>query len=170
MSSQSGSRSKSTSANINSLLGAVVARLSRQLARDVSQLGVSLPGARLLAMLSGNVHMRCSALSSALGLDPPTLSHLLRSLSDRELVARERSGDDNRSVQVCLTPEGERLARQCRDIEARSQLGLLDGIDSGDIARLGEILARMEENLQHLGESGARRGPRRVGNRLAIVA
>jgi len=133
--------------DINSLLGAVVARISRELARDVARLGVSLPGARLLGLLGGRGTMRCSEIATALGLDAPTLSHLLRSLADRELIVRQRSKNDNRAVEVRLTAQGERLARQCRDIETEAQRGLLRGLDESDVARLGEMLARMDNNL-----------------------
>ena len=154
MNSSPRARATPQSTHINILLGGVVARMSRQHARDVSRLGVSLAGARLLAMLGDGARVRCSALAMALGLDAPTLSHLLRSLSGRDLIARQRSRDDNRSVEVRLTEEGERVARQCRELEARSLRGVFEGIDKEDIVRLGSILSRMSDNLDHLQSSG----------------
>jgi len=148
MASTSANRNCPKADKVGALIDAVCGRMSRELARDVSSRhGISLPGARLLGLLSGARHMRCSALAATLGLDAPTLSHLLRALADRDLIERERSRKDNRAVKVRLTDEGAAVATSFIDIEERWQRTMFDGIDDAERARLADLLTRMNDNL-----------------------
>ena len=136
-----------TDASIPSSLVALVSRMNRELTREAARLGLSLPGARLLALVSRRGEARCSTLAVALGIDAPTLSHVLRGLAERDLVTRNRARDDNRAVEVRLTPEGQALAARCRDIEALAQRRLLDGLAPSEVSGFSETLARLEQNL-----------------------
>ncbi len=133
--------------NITTLMSGIVARLSREQSRELTRLGVSLPGARLLCLLLECEILRCSTLAGVLGIDAPTLSHVLRALATRDLITRGRARDDNRSVEVRLTPEGRVVASQCRDIERITERDLLEGLDVADVARLASILGRLDHNL-----------------------
>jgi DNA-binding MarR family transcriptional regulator len=48
-------------------------------------------------------------IGSLLQLDSPTLSPLLKRLQSAGLITRTRSGDDERQVDIDLTPEGRAL-------------------------------------------------------------
>lgn len=134
--------------DIITFLTSLASRLNREQSRDVARLGLSLQGARLLSLLLERDSWRCAGLSDALDLDAPTLSHLLRALVDRDLVSRERARDDNRSVVVKLSAEGQRLAEICRDIEAERRRVLFEGVDDAEIARVTDMLGRIDTRLQ----------------------
>ena len=57
-----------------------------------------------------------SELGEQLFLDSGTLSPLLRRLEARDLVARTRRPEDDRVVEVTLTPAGRALRAEMRDV------------------------------------------------------
>jgi DNA-binding MarR family transcriptional regulator/GNAT superfamily N-acetyltransferase len=68
--------------------------------------GFSLPEARLLYELSTRGETTAAVLAAELALDPGYLSRLVRTLTDRGLVARTQSPNDGRETVLALTAEG----------------------------------------------------------------
>lgn len=54
-------------------------------------------------------------LGEKIFLDSGTLTPLLKKMSLKNLVTRERSSDDERSVIISLTAKGKSLEKKCRD-------------------------------------------------------
>ncbi len=83
-------------------------------------------------------------LSKRLYLDSGTLTPLLKRLEVAGLVRRRRSTDDERVVDVFLTPAGNRLKKEARRVpEALAcRVGLA-----------GDELARLRRELVHLFET-----------------
>jgi len=82
--------------------------MNRQLQRDC---GLSLADYDVLVALSEGGPQRISDLGDALGWEQSRLSHQLRRMRGRELVARHGSDDDRRAATVELT-DGGRAALQ----------------------------------------------------------
>jgi MarR family transcriptional regulator, organic hydroperoxide resistance regulator len=61
---------------------------------------------RALACIAAEPGITASRLASALGMQRPALSHLLRSLGERGWVERRRSDSDQRSVRLHVTTAG----------------------------------------------------------------
>ena len=134
-------------ASLTVLMNSVVARISRETFKDLSDLGLNVQSARVLIILLERTFMRCSTLARDVGLEATALSHLLRVLAEQGLVVRERVKEDNRAVEVRLTPKGRTLARSCRSVDLDKQKMLLKGVDPKDIERFTALLCRMSENL-----------------------
>jgi DNA-binding MarR family transcriptional regulator len=152
---------KSESLDIATRLQAIAARMNRDCSKKAAELGLSLPAARLLSLLAARDNARCSTLANDLGIDPPTLSHVLRTLSDRDLISRERARDDNRAVEVRLTPHGRDVANQCRAMEVSTHGALVEGFSDLDTTRFLELLARMEVNFNACDPRAAASAPAR---------
>lgn len=58
---------------------------------------------------------RLGTVAAALGVTPATASDAVRSLEEKGLVRRVRSGDDARALCLTLTPAGRREARRAAD-------------------------------------------------------
>ena len=65
---------------------------------------------------------RMAELADYLGLEKSTMSGLVERAEQRGLVAREKSVDDGRAVEVFLTAEGRRLAKRVEG-DVRRELG-----------------------------------------------
>jgi MarR family transcriptional regulator, organic hydroperoxide resistance regulator len=57
-------------------------------------------------------------LSTLLKLEPSSLSPLLKRLQTAGLIERQRDSNDERSVQITLTPRGRELRRRASEIPA----------------------------------------------------
>jgi DNA-binding MarR family transcriptional regulator len=79
--------------------------------------------------------------------DPPTMSRILRTMEEHDLVVRRPSADDGRARAVHLTERGRALRKKlvpvARDLVER----LVSGIPAADIEVTRRTLRRMFENL-----------------------
>ncbi|RKT53640.1 MarR family winged helix-turn-helix transcriptional regulator [Saccharothrix australiensis] len=81
---------------------------------------LSLTQLRLLGLLRDR-RPRMTELAAFLGLDKSTMSGLVERAERRGLVARGKSSEDRRVVDVFITPEGRELAERVQE-EIRSAL------------------------------------------------
>jgi DNA-binding MarR family transcriptional regulator len=78
--------------------------MHRQLQQDCE---LSLADYDVLVALSEQGPQRINELAEVLGWEQSRLSHQLRRMRGRDLVARHGSGDDRRGATVELTPSGQ---------------------------------------------------------------
>ena len=84
-------------------------------------------------------------IAQRLGLESSTVSPLVKRLETRGWVNRRR-GQDERTVVVGLTPEGERLGQQARDVPRRR--ATITGLDEDQQAELVTQLHALTEHLR----------------------
>lgn|SRR5690606_1455324 len=93
---------------INEALYYLVWRYRQQAAQQLAPLGINLQGTLVLGLIEREqLHPR--ALSEALDLAPPAVSHLLTDLEERGLITRSLDPDDRRRVRLELTADGRAL-------------------------------------------------------------
>ena len=78
-------------------------------------------------------------LAADLGMEPPTLSPLVKRLEALGLVSRTRSSRDPRVLDVGLTAAGRELREQALAVPA--QVMAATGLDAADLAGLRDALA-----------------------------
>lgn len=83
-------------------------------------------------------------LGTRLHLDSGTLTPLLKKLEAEKLVIRERSAEDERKLNVTITPKGKEL--QVRAAGIPEQMGSCIQLSPQDAADLYRILYQMLEN------------------------
>ena len=92
-------------------------------------------------------------LEEALGLSNPTVTGLCKRLEIKGLIRRERDGVDGRVWRLRTTQEDEKLrARLLGEIE-QVEAGLSAGMTGEEKRFLGELLAKIEENLEQMHQS-----------------
>jgi len=84
-------------------------------------------------------------LGESLYLDSGTLTPLLKKLEEKQFVSRERSSEDERSIVVTVTPEGERLRKRAEKIP--EQISKCIDIPADDAMKLYKILHRVMAKL-----------------------
>ena len=84
-------------------------------------------------------------LGESLYLDSGTLTPLLKKLEEKQFVSRERSSEDERSIVVTVTPEGERLRKRAEKIP--EQIAKCIDIPADDAMKLYKILHRVMAKL-----------------------
>jgi DNA-binding MarR family transcriptional regulator len=84
-------------------------------------------------------------LGTTLQLDYGTLTPLIKRLEAAGLVRRERRADDERSVTVSLTEQGDALRERARAIPPA--IGAAMALDSAEMEQLKTLLRRLTANV-----------------------
>ena len=133
--------------NVPLQMNRVLAGLNNLTARDLTDLEITPQTARALVVLHQHGELRCALMARLLGLEATALSHLLRAMSREQLIVRNRVDNDNRAVEVTLTAQGARVARNCQTLALAHERQLLDGLAPGELAELQRILNKLCDNV-----------------------
>jgi DNA-binding MarR family transcriptional regulator len=114
----------------------------------LTPLGLTYP--QYLTMLAlweadGNPPLSVSQLGQRLSLDSGTLTPLLKRLEALGHIARRRAQDDERRVDILLTPAGRKLRRLALDIPG--QLACAAACDLQELAALTQRLHQLRSQL-----------------------
>ena len=103
---------------------------------------LSLTQLRVLGILRDR-RPRMAALADYLGLKKSTMTGLIDRAEKRGLLARAPSEEDDRAIEVFLTPEGAKLVERLRSQVRGALAPLSDGLPASDQQRLEGLLRRM---------------------------
>jgi DNA-binding MarR family transcriptional regulator len=128
--------------SVNALVDALV-RSTFQVTGVLTRIGaendLSLTQLRVLGILRDR-RPRVTELAAYLGLDKSTMSGLIDRAERRGLLARGRSPDDGRVVEVFLTGDGAELTRRLDDEIRRALAPALGRLEPGQRGQLVELL------------------------------
>ncbi|AMA75631.1 MarR family transcriptional regulator [Thermus parvatiensis] len=125
-------------------------RLQRLLRQEVEArlgpLGLSGLEAWLLKVLSQRPYP--SEAARAMGLPPPTVSHMVRRLERAGFLAREADPEDLRRHRLRLTPKGARALRRAEALMAEAFARRASRLQEGERAELLRLFAKLEEDAE----------------------
>lgn len=104
-------------------------------------LGITHPQYLVMLALWEETPVSLGRLSRRLCLEPATVSPLLKRLQARGLITRERRPEDERALDICLTPRG----RDMRAEAERIPLGILATLEMSleELENLRDVLHRL---------------------------
>jgi MarR family transcriptional regulator, organic hydroperoxide resistance regulator len=111
----------------------------------LAELNLTYPQYLVLLVLWEDERVTVRRLGERLHLDSGTLSPLLKRLELNGFVRRERSRDDERLVEVTLTPAGRRLEQKAQCIPA--ELGSATGISEKQATDLRDAVRQLTDAL-----------------------
>lgn len=111
----------------------------------LTELNLTYPQYLVLLVLWEEERVTVGRLGERLQLDSGTLSPLLKRLEANGFIRRERSLQDERQVEVTLTPAGRKLEGKAQCIP--QQLGARMGITERDAADLRDAIHRLTDAL-----------------------
>ena len=130
------------------VLNRVMAEHLNQTVHDFARKGINVQTCRVLVSLYHHGRLRPSTLAYLVGLEQTAMSHLLKGMTRRGFIARERDKKDNRAVDVCFTPKGRRLAIYCHETALKQEQLLLRNLSRKEIDTLRIIVWKMDENIR----------------------
>ena len=86
------------------------------------------------------------------GLNPASITAMLDQLEEKQIVARTRSEQDRRVVEVTLTDEGWRLLEQRRAKWDSNWEAMFADADEGELLAAAKVMRRVREMLDSLPE------------------
>jgi MarR family transcriptional regulator, organic hydroperoxide resistance regulator len=111
----------------------------------LTELNLTYPQYLVLLVLWEEERVTVGRLGERLQLDSGTLSPLLKRLEANGFVRRERSSDDERLVDVTLTPAGRRLQRKAQCIP--EELFSATGMSEHEAADLRDAVRHLTDAL-----------------------
>jgi len=133
-----------------------LAKISRQLDRQVSSDGLTRTQLSVLASVCSHGPIGASELAEREGLNPTMLSRVLAKLEELSLVNRTSDAEDRRAIRVAATATGQRRQRQLRAERSKLLNRYLSSLSGADAQSLLAALPA----LRALAESMAAAGPR----------
>jgi DNA-binding MarR family transcriptional regulator len=107
----------------------------------LDEMGITYPQYLVLLVLWENDGLSVSQITEKLLLNTNTLSPLLKRMEKMELLQRNRSSEDERSVIVQLTEKGRKLKDQAKPIpEKMIKILLTENTTVSDVIQLKEML------------------------------
>ncbi len=134
------------------LMARATSRMGNAFSKALKPFGLNLSEWRVCASLLYVPGQTLSELSLHASSDISALSRIIDRLEGQELVRRERSATDGRSIRVVLTEKGEELALRIVPVAKRHESVALSGFNAGDVKVLRSMLLRLFENAGALDE------------------
>lgn len=127
------------------ILSSAATRSHHTLHMRLAAAGVSGYEYRCLTALLHRAEFSQTELGGAAALDPRDVTHTVRALEDRGLVARGKDPAHGRRMLVSLTADGRRLAERLGAVMAGIQDEVFRNLSSEERSTLLGLLARIEE-------------------------
>jgi DNA-binding MarR family transcriptional regulator len=121
-------------------------RMGNAFAKALKPFGLNLSEWRVCASLLYVPHQTLSELSVHATSDISALSRIIDRLESQELVKRERSTTDGRSIRIVLTSKGDELAQRIVPVAKQHESVILTGFTSNDVQVLRDMLLKLYEN------------------------
>jgi len=122
--------------------------VSRAFSDTLAEMGGSVPTWLILTSLMGETWPAQHRLARALHIEGPTLTRHLDGLEEAGLVVRRREADDRRAVRVELTEAGRARHSELLQAVIAFNKRLRAGLSEDEIARLRDLLTRLEANVE----------------------
>lgn len=119
----------------------------------LAPLGLTYPQYLVMLVLWEADGPSVSQLGQRLSLDSGTLTPLLKRLEALGHIERRRASDDERRVNLFLTPAGRQLRRLARDIP--SHLACASGCEPDEVVALTQRLHQLRQQLIQAAEAAA---------------
>lgn len=131
------------------LLNRLTFRMNRLLSRDLRQHGLDLSNWRVLAVLDSARSATVNELADYAMIEQSTLSRLIMRMEKQNLVKRNRSHPDGRTVVVTMTEEGRDVYVKLKALSMAHAERVLRGFSRSEQASLKQAVKRMTANLEH---------------------
>jgi DNA-binding MarR family transcriptional regulator len=132
------------------LMARAGSRMGNAFSKALKPFGLNLSEWRVCASLLYVPGQTPSELSLHASSDISALSRIIDRLESQELVRRERSTTDGRSVRVVLTEKGQALAMSIVPVAKRHESVILSGFTPKEVKTLRDMLLTLYENAAGL--------------------
>ncbi|VGO11560.1 Organic hydroperoxide resistance transcriptional regulator [Pontiella desulfatans] len=131
---------------MSEVLPELISSVMREDTSAVSKGAISVPQFWALHYINQHGHLTVNALAAALHRGKSTTSALLQRLEKSGLVKRRRSAEDQRIVQVSLTPKGKKLVDQ---LAANRKMGIRETYATLSAEERTQHMLMLRKIIQH---------------------
>lgn len=121
----------------------------------LKEMDITYPQYLVLLVLWQHGEQSVNEIGNRLFLESNTVTPLLKRLEQKQLISRNRSAEDERSVRIALTSKGELLKTEAMEIPEKI-IGSFedDSIDKAEILQFQKTLFKLVEILGNQSKTG----------------
>jgi DNA-binding MarR family transcriptional regulator len=116
-----------------------------QYERDVAAIGLTVNGLLVLTVVDAEGSATQSRLAERLDIDRSLMVSVIDDLEEKGLVERRRSKHDRRTVPIYVTPLGEKVAAQAREVTDASNDLIFASFTSTERRRFEQLLGKLPD-------------------------
>jgi MarR family transcriptional regulator, transcriptional regulator for hemolysin len=124
---------------------------------DQAGLDITVDQWLVLKTLNDSPDLTLQQVGNAVFKDFASVTRIVQLLERKQYLHRKPHPTDGRRSELVLTRSGKSLLRNVAPIIHAYRRAALDGIDSGEVERMRQVLLRIIENCE--GEAGGRNRP-----------
>ena len=129
-------------------------RISQSLAQIYArEFELSIAEWRILAWLHQSSSLTASQICELTDMDKARVSRAVKSLGERELLARQRTHRDQRSMRLSLTEAGQALMAEAIPLALAWEGELVDALSGAEYRDLFRLLNKLDARLDQLVEA-----------------
>jgi MarR family transcriptional regulator, organic hydroperoxide resistance regulator len=132
------------------LLNRVGVRIGELFSERLRPYDITLPMYRVLASLMERSGQQLNELSEITNLEKSTLSRMISTMEQRQLLTRSRTSDNARIVSISLTPRGKKLALTLIPIAEHFEEVAIHSFGVQQVAKLRTTLKQVYDHLAEL--------------------
>lgn len=129
--------------SLHELFGAVARRLRASAMQALAPWQIAPSQSRAMALIAKHRAIRLGDLAENLHITPRSVTEVVDTLEERDLVRRAPDPEDRRATLVSLTPHGEAVSAAVRAARAAEAETLFGQLSERDRAQLRRILGRL---------------------------
>lgn len=107
----------------------------------LDELGITYPQYLVMMVLWEHQRLTVNQIGEKLSLDSGTLTPLLKRLEAKSYIVRQRKVEDERVVEISLTPKGEKLQDKACDLPAKMNEKL--DLTEEDVQDLKRVVSKL---------------------------
>ena len=119
----------------------------RLLADTHERIGISTPEFGIMVVLAENKDVSSRDISKTTGMDKATITRALDRLTEKKLILRSKSKQDNRLIKISLTALGKRTFTEIEEIALVWERDFLKGVKLTELNKFYSTLNKLDENL-----------------------
>ncbi len=119
----------------------------RFVGKKLDEIGMRASYRHVMKPLMENNGLTQLELVNITKLKAPTISITLRNMERDGIVRREKNDNDRRETHVFITDKGREMHAKILEAFNDAEKIMLSGISENELKTLGDILAKMENNL-----------------------
>jgi len=124
--------------------------ISRMYNQEASKYEATMSVGFALLVIDTEEGIPATKIAPLMGLEPRSLTRLLKSLEDKRLVTRVSDPNDRRSVRICLTKKGKEKRELARETVLRFNEVVHEEISESKLSIFFEVI----EQINRLAERG----------------
>jgi len=133
-------------------LGELVAERRRSSMEFFRCCDISMGQLHALATVHERGATTVGALAEALSISAPSASAIVDRLVERDMLLRERSEDDRRTVRLSLTEGGRRFTEQLHGLGSESFRRILDQLGDDDLLQVARLAGLLRDASARVGQ------------------